>query len=92
MTAHALNDQDVSLLRKEIELLMQERQSLLQVSGAAAVLIANLDPECLPDDQDTIDAAEMLAEYLNALPEDLVQESLTAVRAQLDPAAQAALK
>lgn len=89
MTTHALSQQEVNLLRKEIEILMQERQSLLQVSGAAAVLIANLDPECLPDEQDTIDAAEMLAEYLNVMPEELMRESLASVQAEFDPEAQA---
>ena len=63
MTVHALEDNEVRLLRKEIEMLMTERQKLLQVTGAAAVLVANLDSNTLPDDEDTIDAAEMLAEH-----------------------------
>lgn len=85
MTIHALNDQEVRLLREEIELLMVERQKLLNVCGAAAVLVANLDVDSIPDEQDTIDAAEVLAESLNSLSEETLRESLEAVRAELDP-------
>lgn len=89
MTIHALNNQEVRLLREEIELLMAERQKLLQVAGAAAVLVANLDSETLPEDQDTIDAAEVLAEGLNALSEETLKDALDAVRAEFDTEAQA---
>lgn len=88
MTVHALNDQEVRLLREEIELLMAERQKLLQVTGAAAVLVANLDSETLPQDQDTIDAAEVLAESLNALTEETLKDALDSVRAEFDADAQ----
>ncbi|HNA30477.1 MAG TPA: hypothetical protein PLL19_09045 [Thiobacillaceae bacterium] len=84
MTVHALNDQEVRLLREEIELLMAERQKLLQVVGAAAVLVANLDSESLPEDRDTIDAAELLAEGLNALSEESLKDALESVRAEFD--------
>jgi hypothetical protein len=89
MTVHALNDEEVRLLREEIELLMVERQRLLQVAGAAAVLVANLDEETLPQDQDTIDAAEVLAESLNALPDETLKDALESVSAEFDPEAQA---
>jgi len=65
MTLHAMKEDEVRLLRDEIELLMNERRQLLQVTGAAAVFVANLDTDTLPDEADTIDAAEMLAEQLN---------------------------
>lgn len=84
MTVHALNNQEVRLLREEIEMLMAERQRLLQVTGAAAVLVANLDSETLPEDQDTIDAAELLAESLNALTEETLKDALDSVRAEFD--------
>jgi hypothetical protein len=89
MTVHALNDQEVRLLREEIELLMTERQKLLQVTGSAAVLVANLDSDNLPDDQDTIDAAEVLAESLNALSEETLKDALDSVRAEFDPETEA---
>ena len=41
-------DQEIALLRREIELMMGERQALLRVAGSAAVLIASLDSKRLP--------------------------------------------
>jgi len=58
------------------------------VVGAAAVLVANLDSETLPEDQDTIDAAELLAESLNALSEESLKDALDSVRAEFDSEAQ----
>jgi hypothetical protein len=87
MTLHAIKVDDVSLLRDEIEMLMNERRQLLQVTGAAAVFVANLDTDSLPDEADTIDAAEMLAEQLNSLSEETLKDALESVRAELDPTA-----
>lgn len=84
MTVHTLEDNEVRLLRKEIEILMTERQRLLQVVGSAAVLVANLDSDTLPEDEDTIDAAEMLAEQLNGLQEETLKDALESVRAEMD--------
>jgi hypothetical protein len=84
MTVHALNDQEISLLRNELEMLMQERQRLLQVAGAAAVLVANLDIATLPPDQETIDAAEILGESINALPEETLNDALRVVGAEIE--------
>ncbi len=86
MTVHALKDDEIQLLRKEIEMLMAERGRLLQVAGAAAVLVANLDSDHLPEDADTIDAAEMLAEQLNSLSEETLRDALEAVKAEFDHA------
>lgn len=85
MTVHALKDEEVQLLREEIELLMAERNKLLQVVGASAVFVANLDTDALPDDEGTIDAAEMLAERLNDLTEETLKDALESVEAQIDP-------
>lgn len=84
MTVHELRDDEIHLLRKEVEMLMVERQRLLQAVGAAAVLVANLDSDTLPDDEDTIDAAEMLAEQLNGLAEETLKDALESVRAEMD--------
>lgn len=89
MTVHALRDEEVNFLRKEIEMLMAERLRLLQVVGAAAVLVANLDSDTLPADEDTIDAAEMLAEQLNSLSEETLKDALESVRAEMDDRPQA---
>lgn len=86
MPLHAMKEDEVRLLRGEIEMLMNERSQLLQVTGAAAVFVANLDTDTLPDDADTIDAAEMLAEQLNGLSEETLKDALESVRAELDPA------
>jgi len=86
MSLHAMKEDEVRLLREEIELLMNERRQLLQVTGAAAVFVANLDTDRLPDDAVTIDAAEMLAEQLNGLSEETLKDALESVRAEFDPA------
>jgi hypothetical protein len=75
-----MNKQDTSMLREEIEMLMQERARLLKVVGAAAVLVANTDPESLRDE--AMVAAEMLSETLNALPEETLRDALEAVQAK----------
>ena len=76
----SMNKQEAAMLREEIEMLMQERTRLLKVVGAAAVLVANTDPESLRDE--TMDAAEMLSETLNALPEETLKDALEAVQAE----------
>jgi len=85
MSLHAMKEDEVRLLREEIEILMNERRQLLQVTGAAAVFVANLDTDTLPDDADTLDAAEMLAEQLNGLSEETLKDALESVRAEFDP-------
>ncbi len=85
MTLHAMKEDEIRLLREEIEMLMNERRQLLQVTGAAAVFVANLDTDSLPDETDTIDAAEMLAEQLNGLSEETLKDALESVRAEVDP-------
>lgn len=87
MSLHAMKEDEVRLLRDELEMLMNERRQLLQVTGAAAVFVANLDTDNLPDEADTIDAAEMLAEQLNGLSEETLKDALDSVRAEMDPAA-----
>ena len=85
MSLTAMKEDEIRLLREEIEMLMSERRQLLQVTGAAAVFVANLDTDTLPDEADTLDAAEMLAEQLNGLSEETLKDALESVRAELDP-------
>jgi hypothetical protein len=75
-----MNKQEAAMLREEVEMLMQERTRLLKVVGAAAVLVANTDPESLQDE--AMDAAEMLSETLNALPEETLKDALESVQAK----------
>ncbi|MDA8260408.1 MAG: hypothetical protein M0Z99_33040 [Betaproteobacteria bacterium] len=84
MPLNAMKEDEIRLLREELEMLMNERRQLLQVTGAAAVFVANLDTDSLPDEADTIDAAEMLAEQLNGLSEETLKDALESVRAELD--------
>jgi len=80
---HTLKEQETSMLIAEVEILMNERQNLLKTTGAAAVFIANLDCKKLPEG--TYEAAEMLSNYLNDLPEDTLREALEKVKAELTP-------
>jgi len=75
-----MNKQEVAMLSDEIEILMQERAKLLRVVGAAAVLVANTDPKSFRDE--AMDAAEMLSETLNALPEETLKDALDSVHAE----------
>ena len=77
-----MNKQEVELLGEEIEMLMQERAMLLNVAGAAAVLIAHADVEDLPSE--VVDAAEKLSEAINALREETLKDALEAVHAKVE--------
>jgi hypothetical protein len=79
-----MNKQEVELLRKEIEILMNERSRLLRVVGAAAVLVTNTDADSLP--ASAVNAAEVLSEMLNALPEETLKDALDSVHAEPDEA------
>ncbi|NCN87974.1 MAG: hypothetical protein GW936_00795 [Gallionella sp.] len=74
-----MNKNEVELLSKEIELLMLERARLLKVVGAAAVLVANVEVGKLQPK--AVQPAEKISEYLNALPEETLQDALEAVQA-----------
>jgi len=76
-----LKEPAVALLRAEVEMLMNERQSLLKTVGAAAVFIANLDSGALPEG--AYESAEMLSNSLNDLPEDSLRDALSIVKAEM---------
>jgi len=65
------------MLSKEIEILMAERARLLRVAGAAAQFVAVMDVRNLPGKVAT--EADILAESVNALPEDTLRDALVAV-------------
>jgi len=77
-----LNGQELSMLREEMEILMLERNRLLKVAGAAAVLMANTDGRDLP--AEAAEAAEMLSTLVNELPEETLQEALESVHAEVN--------
>lgn len=76
--------EEISMLRAEIEMLMNERQSLLRATGAAAVFVANLDSEALPEG--TYAVADVLAHALNELREDTLRDALELVRPAIEGA------
>lgn len=75
------NAAENSMLRKELELLMKERDTLLVIAGAAAGLIAEINTNDLP--LLTVEAADLLSTTINQLPEESLQDALTAVHASI---------
>lgn len=76
-----LREQEVSMLREEVEILMNERQCLLDTTGAAAIFVANLDSSLLPDA--ACQAAKVLSCSLNKLPEETLRDALEKVKSEL---------
>ncbi|MBI4807730.1 MAG: hypothetical protein HY799_02090 [Nitrosomonadales bacterium] len=79
-----MNKQEAQMLSEEIEMLMTERARLLKVVGAAAVLVANADATKLQPN--AVEAAEVLSEMLNELPEETLRDALESVHAEPDEA------
>ncbi len=75
-----MNKQEVELLSEEVEMLMQERAMLLEVVGAAAMLISHATAQNLPGE--VVDSAEKLSCALNSLREDTLKDALDAVQEQ----------
>ena len=65
------------MLSKEIDLLMAERAKLLRVAGAAAQFVAVMESRNLQHKFAT--EAEILAESVNALPEDTLKDALVTI-------------
>ena len=76
MTA-ALENTGSFMLSKEIEILMAERARLLRVAGAAAQFVAVMNAKKLPENVAT--EADILAESVNALPEDTLKDALVSI-------------
>ena len=72
----------LSMLGRELELLMGERQTLLQVVGVTAALIASLDSSQLP--LGAVKPADLVASTINALPDETLQDALAAVHAEIE--------
>ena len=75
-------DQEIVMLRRQLELLMSERQTLLRVVGSTAALIASLDSKHLP--VGAVEAADLVATSINSLSEETLQDALNAVRAEIE--------
>ncbi len=68
----------VEMLRSEIEFMVSDRDALLRVAGAAAKFVEKVNITKLP--VSAIPLAEALASSVNALSEDTLKESLTAIK------------
>jgi len=75
-------DQEIIMLRRELEMLMGERQTLLRVVGATAALIATLNSKHLP--LGAVESADLVATSINALSEETLQDALNSVRAEIE--------
>ena len=75
-------DQEILMLRRELEILMNERQTLLRVVGATAALIASLNSKHLP--LGAVESADLVATSINALPEETLQDALSSVSAEIE--------
>ena len=84
MTIEQQTQDEIAMLRSELEMLMNERQALLRTTGAAAVFVANLDSATLPEA--TYAAADILAHSLNDLSEDTLRDALETVRPAIEGA------
>lgn len=71
-------EQELAMLRAEIEILMVEREHLLRTAGAAAMFVAKLDSHVLPES--TYEAADILASSLNNLSEETLRDAVETVR------------
>ena len=77
-------DHEITLLRKELELLMDERQLLLQIVGASAALIASIDSKRLP--VGAVEVADVVATCINQLPEETLRDALSSIHAEIEDA------
>ncbi len=72
------HEQEVAMLRTEIEMLMNERHALLRTTGAAAIFVAKLDSHALPES--TYAVADILAAALNDLSEETLRDAIELIR------------
>ena len=68
----------IEMLRSEIEFMVSDRDALLRIAGAAAKFVEKVNITKLP--VSAIPLAEALASSVNALTEDTLKESLTAIK------------
>ena len=56
------------MLRSELAQLKQEREAWIRIAGAALVLVNDMDEDTF----ETFEAAELMAQYIQNLPETLL--------------------
>jgi pilus assembly protein TadC len=68
----------IEMLRSEIELMVSDRDALLRIAGAAAKFVEKVNITKLS--VSVIPLAEALSSSVNALTEETLKESLTAIK------------
>ena len=71
-------EEELAMLRTELEILMAEREHLLRTAGAGAMFVAKLDTHVVPES--TYKAADILAGAINTLPEETLKDAVETVR------------
>ncbi|MSQ60904.1 MAG: hypothetical protein EXR36_15025 [Betaproteobacteria bacterium] len=74
VVSRRIHEQEVAMLRCEMEILMAERYRLLRAAGAAAMFVAKLDSKNIP--RNSYLEADVLAATINALPEETLVDAL----------------
>lgn len=76
---HAFVEEDYSLLRSELELVIQEDAQLLKIAGAAALFVSQLEGMSLP--RGAMTAASKLARLIGEMSDDTLCEAMQSVNA-----------
>lgn len=75
----AFKETNISMLRTELELMLEEDTHLKKIAGAAALLISRLEGEVLP--KAAVIAGLALARLIDEVPDDVMCEALQLYRA-----------
>lgn len=65
---------DLSMLRSEVEMLVEEDARLMKIAGAAALFVSQLKGAALP--KGALAAASVLAKLINEIPDDTMCDAL----------------
>lgn len=65
---------ELSMLRSEVEMLVEEDTQLMRIAGAAALFVSQLQGASLPEG--ALNAASTLAKLISEIPDDTMCEAL----------------
>lgn len=65
---------ELSMLRSEVEMLVEEDTQLMKIAGAAALFVSQLQGASIPEG--ALDAASTLAKLISEIPDDTMCEAL----------------
>lgn len=75
----AFQENEIAMLRSELELMLEEDTRLKKIVGAAAMFISRLEGEVLP--KKTVVAGLALARLIDDMPDDAMCEALQVYQA-----------